>query len=48
MRLHFDQGLSMAEVANAMQITVENAYTIKHRAIQRLKFHVASSQGINR
>jgi RNA polymerase sigma-70 factor (ECF subfamily) len=43
MKLHFDQGLSVAEVAAAMQVSVENVYTIKHRAIQRLKTQVASA-----
>ncbi len=47
LRLHIDQRLSIAEVADAMQVTVENAYSIKHRAIQRLKSHVASSLNIN-
>lgn len=42
-KLHFDQGLSVAEVAEAMHLSIGNAYTIKHRAIQRLKSHVASA-----
>lgn len=41
MKLHFDQGLSLEEVAVAMQISIGNAYTVKHRAIQRLKSYVA-------
>jgi RNA polymerase sigma-70 factor (ECF subfamily) len=45
MKLHFDQGLSVAEVAAAMQVSVENVYTIKHRAIQRLKTQVALAAG---
>ncbi len=45
MKLHFDQGLSVAEVAAAMQVSVENIYTIKHRAIQRLKTQVALAVG---
>ena len=45
MKLHFDQGLSAAEVAAAMQVSVENVYTIKNRAIQRLKAQVASATG---
>jgi RNA polymerase sigma-70 factor (ECF subfamily) len=45
MKLHFDQGLSVAEVAAAMQVSVENVYTIKHRAIQRLKMQVALAVG---
>lgn len=41
-KLHFDQGLSVAEVAETMHLSIRNAYTIKHRAIQRLKSRVAS------
>jgi RNA polymerase sigma factor (sigma-70 family) len=37
MNLHFNQGLPVTEVAAALQISVENAYTVKHRAIQKLK-----------
>jgi RNA polymerase sigma factor (sigma-70 family) len=43
MKLHFDQGLSMTEVAEAMQLSAGAAYTVKHRAIQRLKSHLASA-----
>ncbi len=42
-KLHFDQGLPIAEVAATMQISTDNAYTVKHRAIQRLKSAVASA-----
>jgi RNA polymerase sigma factor (sigma-70 family) len=45
MKLHFDQGLPVAEIAAAMQITIENVYIVKHRAIQRLKAQVASATG---
>lgn len=45
-KLHFDQGLSVAEVAEAMQLSIDNAYTVKHRAIQRLKSHVALATNI--
>jgi RNA polymerase sigma-70 factor (ECF subfamily) len=45
MKLHFDQGLSVAEGAAAMQVSVDNVYTIKHRAIQRLKTQVALAVG---
>jgi len=37
MKLHLDQGLGLEEAAAAMRITVQNAYIIKHRAIQKLK-----------
>ena len=43
-KLHFDHGLSMVEVASAMQISYQNAYTVKHRAIQRLKSFMASAE----
>jgi RNA polymerase sigma factor (sigma-70 family) len=46
-KLHFDQGLSIAEAAETMQISIGNAYTLKHRAIQRLKSHVASAANNN-
>jgi RNA polymerase sigma factor (sigma-70 family) len=42
LKLHFKQGLSLGEVAETMKISVNNAYTIKHRAIERLKSSVAS------
>jgi len=43
MKLHFDRGLPLPEVAATMQISVRNAYIVKHRAIQKLKTTVASS-----
>ncbi|QTA84786.1 RNA polymerase sigma factor [Desulfonema magnum] len=42
LKLHFDKGLSIPEAAETMEISVQNAYTIKHRAIQKLKSYVAS------
>ena len=41
-KLYFDQGLSVTEVAEIMNLSAGNAYTIKHRAIQKLKAQVAS------
>lgn len=41
MKLHFEQGLTEKEVASIMQVSVKNVYTVKHRAIQRLKSHIA-------
>jgi RNA polymerase sigma factor (sigma-70 family) len=41
-KLHIDQGLSVATVAETMHLSIQNAYTIKHRAIQRLKWRVVS------
>jgi RNA polymerase sigma factor (sigma-70 family) len=43
MKLHFDHGLSMEEVAEAMKLSIQNAYTVKHRAIQRLKSYVVTA-----
>ena len=42
-KLHFEQGLSIAEVAETMRLSLDHAYTIKHRAIQRLKSLVVST-----
>jgi RNA polymerase sigma factor (sigma-70 family) len=39
-KLHFAKGCSIKEVAEVMQLSVDNAYTVKHRAIQRLKEQV--------
>ena len=47
MKLHFDEGLSIAEVAETMQLSVDHAYTIKHRAIARLKSRIASTPASN-
>ena len=38
--LHFEKGLTIKEVAKTMQLTVDNAHTVKHRAIQKLKLIV--------
>lgn len=43
-RLHFDQGLPLPDVAAAMQISVRNAYVVKHRAVEKLKTAVASAE----
>jgi DNA-directed RNA polymerase specialized sigma24 family protein len=42
MKLHIDQGLPVEDVASALGISVQNAYTVKHRAIQRLRAYVVS------
>lgn len=42
-KLHFDRELTIAETAEAMQLSIGNAYAVKHRAIQRLKSHVVSA-----
>lgn len=41
-KLHFRQGLPVDQVARTMRISMENAYTMKHRAVQRLKAYVTS------
>lgn len=42
MKLHFGHDLTLEEVAESMQISVKHLYTVKHRAIQRLKAYVSS------
>ncbi len=46
-RLHFEQELSVKEVARTMQISVDNVYTVKHRTIKKLKVFVAENQKMN-
>jgi RNA polymerase sigma-70 factor, ECF subfamily len=41
MRLHFEKGLALEEIADVMHFSLQNAYTIKHRAIKRLKAWVS-------
>ena len=42
-KLHFDRGLALTEVAEAMQLSMDNAYTIKHRAVKKLRTHLDST-----
>lgn len=42
MRLYFQDGLGLREVASALGISIQNAYAIKHRAIQRLRSRLRS------
>jgi RNA polymerase sigma factor (sigma-70 family) len=42
MKLYFEQGLSVSEVAEAMHLSAANAYTIKHRAVKKLRTGVKS------
>ena len=44
MKLHFEKDLPLAQVAAAMQLSVNNAYTVKHRIINKLKTHVVLRQ----
>ena len=45
--LHFYQGFPLSEVAEIMQLSISNAYTLKHRAVQRLKSQVAATLAEN-
>jgi RNA polymerase sigma factor (sigma-70 family) len=45
MRLHLEKGLSVPEVASAMRLSVNNAHTVKHRVIARLRDHVRAATG---
>ena len=40
LRLHLDHGHSISRAAEIMKISVQNAYTIKHRAINKLKLFI--------
>lgn len=46
-KLHFEQGMALAEVAETMKLTIGNAYTLKHRALQNLKVEVAAVSKID-
>jgi RNA polymerase sigma-70 factor (ECF subfamily) len=41
MRLHFEKGLALEEIAEVMHFSLQNAYTIKHRATKRLRAWVS-------
>ncbi|MCF8145703.1 MAG: sigma-70 family RNA polymerase sigma factor [Deltaproteobacteria bacterium] len=41
MKLYFEDGLALEEVADTLRISIQNAYTIKHRAVQRLRSHLS-------
>ena len=41
-KLHFFRDFPIYEVAKIMQLSINNLYTLKHRAVQRLKSLVAS------
>lgn len=40
MTLHFVKGLSIKETAETMCISIENAYTTKHRAMKKLRSYI--------
>jgi len=41
MKLHLNHKLPVEKIAETMKISVQNVYTMKHRAIQKLKDYVA-------
>jgi len=40
LKLHIEQDFTLEETADELGISIQNAYTLKHRAIQRLKCHL--------
>jgi len=42
--LHFDQEMPLSQVAREMGVTTQNAYTMKHRVIKRLKAHLTTDE----
>ena len=44
MKLHIDKGLPIEEVAEIMRLSIINAYSVKHRAIQRLKSYIITGE----
>lgn len=42
MKLHIDQGLPVEDVAEALRISVQNAYVVKHRAVEKLRSFLMS------
>lgn len=40
LKLHFDKELSLPDVADTLSVSIQNAYTIKHRALEKLKSYV--------
>ncbi|MBW2027848.1 MAG: sigma-70 family RNA polymerase sigma factor [Deltaproteobacteria bacterium] len=44
-RLHFEEQLPIEEVAEALGVSTRTAYTVKHRAIKKLKTIVAANKG---
>ena len=45
MKLYYEKGLSMEKVSSALNISLQNGYIVKHRAVQRLKKHVDALSG---
>ena len=42
--LHYENGYSLKEVAETMKLSLNNAYIIKHRAIQKLKSRLGNTR----
>jgi len=40
MKLFLEEGLSIEEVAESLGISLQNAYTVKHRIVQKLRSHL--------
>jgi RNA polymerase sigma factor (sigma-70 family) len=40
MKLHIGHGLPVEEVAETLRISIENAYVVKHRAVERLRAYL--------
>ena len=46
-KLHLEGRLTIPEVAKTMGLSIQNAYTVKTRVIQRLKSHVMSARKVD-
>jgi RNA polymerase sigma factor (sigma-70 family) len=44
LQLHFESGYSLKEVAEIMKLSMNNAHTIKHRALQKLKSRLETAE----
>ncbi|MGA1824083.1 MAG: RNA polymerase sigma factor [bacterium] len=44
-KLHFFKGLTINEAADIIGISMDNAYSLKHRAIKQLKSKIAQNRG---
>ena len=42
--LHYENGYPLKEVAETMKLSLNNAYTIKHRTIQKLKYRLENTR----
>ena len=44
-KLHFFKGLAINEAADIIGISMDNAYSLKHRAIKQLKSKITQNRG---